>query len=247
MEFFKGFQWALPVAFADSLARAWFVEGDVLYDSAEAYNASWSAALQAVEYTIQVRSPARSSEVNNQTVREVFTRNWHSEVRLDLYSHMTRVGNGQVRTTQGRLYTSLWKGTIDTLFEDKSAHPPVPTTAQQLSRDLEKASGLTALVPSGHATFVMVRDLSNSVSRSKYQKVQAKLRPYMSREPVIVRPADANFPDAHEIAPTVDIALFPTTGVELSELEELVKQAVYVPTRDAKKDMFRLSAHGVVI
>ena len=73
MEFFKGFQWALPMAFADSLARAWFVEGDVLYDSAVAYDASWSAALQAVEYTIQVRSPARSSEVNNQTVREVFS------------------------------------------------------------------------------------------------------------------------------------------------------------------------------
>ena len=247
MEFFKGFQWALPMAFADSLARAWFVEGDVLYDSAVAYDASWSAALQAVEYTIQVRSPARSSEVNNQTVREVFARNWHSEVRLDLYSHMARVGKGQVRTTQGRLYTSLWKGTIDTLFEEKSAHPPLPTTAQQLSRDLERASGLRALAPQGQATFVMVRDICNSVSRNKFQKVQLKLRPYMSRDPLILSPADANFPDPQEIAPTVDIAFFSTTGIELPELEDLVKQAVYVPAKDAKKDMYRLSAHGVVI
>lgn len=247
MEFFKGFQWALPMAFADSLARAWFVEGDVLYDSVVAYNSSWPAALKTVEYTIQVRSPARSSEVNNQAVREVFARNWHSEVRLDLYLHMARFGDGQVRTTQGRLYTSLWKGKIDTLFEDKSAHPPLPTTAQQLFRDLEKASGLRAHVPPGQATFVMVRDISNSVSRNKFQKVQAKLRPYMPREPLILSPADANFPEAQEIAPTVDIAVFSTTGVELSELEDLVKQAVYVPAKEAKKDMFRLSAHGIVI
>jgi hypothetical protein len=160
---------------------------------------------------------------------------------------MNMVGAGQVKTTQGRLYTTLWKGQIDILFEDKSLHPLLPTTSQALSKNLEKTSQISQCLPQGHTTFIMVRDISNSISRSKYQKVQAKLHSHMSQDPIILTPKEARCFNTENIAPTVDIALFPTIGIEASQLEDLVKQAVYVPGKDAKRDMFRLSAHGIIV
>ncbi len=247
MEFFSGFQWALPMAFSDSVARAWFVEGDILYDRAAAYDCEWRVATQAIEYTIQVRSPARSSEMSNQSVRDVFARNWNSEVKIDLYSQMKRVSPAQIRTTQGRLYTTLWKGQIDTLFEDKSPPPPLPTTAQQLSKNIEKMSAIALVLAQGRATFVMVRDISNSVSRDNYQRILAKLRTHMSQGPIVLTPSEAKFSSEEGIAPTVDIVLFPTEGIEMSQLEKLVKGAVYSPGKYSKTDMFRLSAHGMIV
>ena len=247
MEFFTGFQWAVPKAFSDSVARAWFVEGDVLYDRVAAYDGDWRSAAQTIDHTIQVRSPARSSEINNASVRDVFVRNWGSEVRLEIYTHMKRAGPAQVKTTQGRLYTTLWKGQIDTLFEDKSPHPTLPKTAQQLSKNLQEAVAVALVLAQGRATFVMVRDLSNSVSRDKYQKILTKLRVHMSQDPIVLTPGEAKLSHADEIAPTVEIALFPTTGLEASQLKNLVKQAVYSAGKDGKKDLFQLSAHGIVV
>ncbi len=247
MNFFTGFKWAIPSSFSDSVSKAWFVEGDVLYDHIAAYESDWSTAVKCIEHAIQVRSPARSSGVVDQSMREVFSRNWESEVKIDLFLHMKRLNPVQITTTQGRLYAALWKGDIDTIFPDKTSHPPMPILAQQVAKTLEKAKSVARNFTDGSATFAMVRDLSNVVLRGKYQKLQAALLPHMEKEPIILTPSDATLADADQIAPTVDIALFPTTGLDLSQLEALVKKTVYVPGKDAKTDMFRLSAHGILI
>jgi hypothetical protein len=160
---------------------------------------------------------------------------------------MKRQNPIQIATTQGRLYVALWKGNVDFLFSDKTSHPVMPKMAQQVLKDFQRMSGFAQTYAKGRATFAMVRDLSNSVLREKFQKIHTILKSHMNEEPVLLTPSEAKFMDADEIAPTIEIALFPTTGIDLSKLEELVKQAVYVPGKDAKKDMFRLSAHGILI
>lgn len=247
MKFFSGFQWAIPTAFSDSVSKAWFVEGDVLYDHMAAYDNDWNTAINRIQHTIQVRSPARSSGIGDQSTRDVFSRNWETEVKIDLYVHMKRVSPIQVTTTQGRLYVALWKGSIDTLFVDKLPHPTLPIAAQQVSKDLSEAGPVATAIADGRPTFVMVRDFSNSISREKYEKVLTVLRSHLNQNPIILTPSEAKMTASNEIAPTVEIALFPTTGLDSSQLESLIKHAVYVPGKDAKRDMFRLGTHGMII
>lgn len=247
MKFFSGFQWAIPTAFSDSVSKAWFVEGDVLYDHVAAYDSDWNSAIKSIQHMIQVRSPARSSETGNQSTREVFSRNWDTEVKIDLYLHMKRVSPIQITTTQGRLYVALWKGSVDTLFVDKLPHPNLPITAYQTSKNLKEVSSVATEIANGRPTFVMVRDFSNGVSREKYEKVLTVLRSHLNQNPIILTPSEAKMMGSDEIAPTVEIALFPTKGLDSSQLETLVKHAVYVPGKDAKRDMFRLSTHGMIV
>lgn len=247
MNFFTGFKWAVPSSFSDSVSKAWFVEGDVLYDHVAAYERDWSTAVKSIDHTIQVRSPARSSGIVDQSTREVFTRNWESEVKIDLFLHMKPMSPVQITTTQGRLFVTLWKGNIDTIFPEKTSHPPTPIPAQQVAKTLEKVIDVASTFAEGRATFAMVRDLSNIVLREKYKKLHAALSPHLQKGPIILTPSEAKLADADQIAPTVDVALFPTTGLDFSQLEALVKKTVYAPGKDAKKDMFRLSAHGILI
>lgn len=247
MNFFTGFKWAVPSSFSDSVSKAWFVEGDVLYDHVAAYESDWGTAVKRIDHTIQVRSPARSSGVIDQSTREVFSRNWESEVKIDLFLHMKRMSPVQITTTQGRLYVTLWKGNIDTIFPDKTSHPPMPMLAQQVAKTLEKAIGVASTFTGGGATFAMIRDLSNVVLREKYKKLHTALLPHLQKDPIILPPSEARLANADQIAPTVEVALFPTIGLDFSQLEALVKRAVYVPGKDAKTDMFRLNAHGILI
>lgn len=247
MNFFTSFKWAVPSSFSDSVSKAWFVEGDVLYDHVAAYESNWSTAVKSIDHTIQVRSPARSSGIVDQSTREVFSRNWESEVKIDLFLHMKRMSPVQITTTQGRLYVTLWKGNIDTIFPDKTSHPPMPILAQQVAKTLEKVIGVASTFTGGCATFAMVRDFSNVVLREKYKKLHTALLPHLQKDPIILTPSEAKLADADQIAPTVEVALFPTIGLDFSQLEALVKKAVYVPGKDAKTDMFRLNAHGILI
>lgn len=235
------------MAFSTSVAQARFAEGDILYDRITAYNCDWGKASESVGHMIQVRYPARANDGSDQNGREVFARNWTTEVRADLYFRLNKVTPGQIRTTQGRLYTTLWKGQIDALFEDRTPEPPIPETALQVTRRLAVPPDVANKLAGGHPTFLMVRDVSNNVSLEKYQKVLAELTPCMSGAPQMITPTVAGLDSSGNIAPTVEIALFQTEGISAHQVEALVKKAVYTPGKGSHKDMFRLSAHGLII
>lgn len=48
------------------------------------------------------------------------------------------------------------------------------------------------------------------------------------------------------IAPTVEVAFFPMNRASEEELHDLIKDALYIPSKDSKKDMFRIAAHGLI-
>ncbi len=175
----------------------------------------------------------------------MFRSNWNSEVRIDLYKNLKRVSVGPLSTTQGRLYTALWTGDISILSNDTD-EPSIPLTVQQVMRTLNGASKRAMEISVGYSVFVMARDLSNPVSREKYSKVLLKLKPHLAEHPTLLSPEKAGLADWAVMAPTIEIVFFPMKGITSEELRELIKKAVYIPAKDAKKDMFRISAHGVL-
>jgi len=246
MEFFSGFTWAVPRAFSDAVALCRFEEGDILYDTKKAYNDDWEKASQFIEHSLQVKYPARVSGGATEKGGGVFGSNWGSEVRIDLYNNLEKVGVGQIQTTQGRLYTALWKGDI-TVLEKESEEPVIPLSVQDVTKTLDQATEKARELSAGYPVFVMARDLSNPVSREKFSKILTALKKHLHNQPIILVPKKAGLIKFENIAPAVDIAFFPMNGTNAEELHELVKSAVYVPAKNAKKEMFRISAHGIIV
>lgn len=244
MEFFSGFKWAVPVAFSDAVSLCRFEEGDILYDTTKAYD-EWGKASKHIEYSMQVRYPTRVTGGAGASESGVFTSNWKSEVRVELYKHLEKVGVGQIETTQGRVYTALWKGDAAILKLD-TEEPQIPFTVQQVTRSLTETSDTARSLSTKYPVFVMTRDLSNPISREKYSKIRSKLKRHLAGEPQLRRPKQAGLNDWANIAPTVEVAFFVASGGSVEELHDLVKEAVYVPAKDAKKEMFRIAAHGII-
>jgi hypothetical protein len=245
VEFFEGFKWAVPLAFADAVALCRFEEGDILYDAREAYDRDWRIGQTHANGSLQVRYPNRVTGTGSQDVSRIFSRNWNSKVKLDLYEHHGKTGVVRIETTQGRLYTALWKGDLRFLERDSSA-PQIPSGVMQATRHLSEASEAARGLSLGYPIFGMARDLSNAVSRDKYQKILAMLKKHLLAEPTLLHPQAAGFRDWKTITPTVDIAFFPVNGLSRAELHDLIKQVVYRPAKDAKNASFRLSAHGAI-
>lgn len=246
MEFFSGFKWAIPRAFSDAVALCRFEEGDILYDTKKVYEDNWDAARQFIEYSLQVKYPARVNSGGSEKAAGVFGRNWCSEVRVDLYKNLQKVGLGQIQTTQGRLYTALWKGDIAVL-EKNSKEPDIPISAQDVTKILFQVTEKVSELSGGCPAFAMARDLSNPVSREKFSKILAALRGHLINQPDIINPEQAGITDFNNVAPTIDIAIFTTNGISSGELSEIIKNAIYAPLKNAKKKMFRISAHGIIV
>lgn len=247
MKFFSNFAWAVPFAFADALATCRFEEGDVLYDTPKAYEDNWLKAKKHIHHSLQVRYPARAGSRGMEIDGGLFQNNWNTKVCFDLYNH-NEDNKKEIETTQGRLYTALWKGDIS-LLEENADNPLIPQNfklvTKRLSEDSEvkeKALSYKLFGP----VFVMVRDYSNRTSVKKYEKVYSALSDYLSDNVLTIEPKHAGLNEWNKIAPTIDIAFFPTSNIEHEELEALVKKVFYVPTKGAKRDSYRLNNHGAI-
>ena len=246
MEFFSGFQWAVPKAFSDAVALCRFEEGDILYDTKKAYDDNWEKASNQIEYSLQVKYPARAKGGVSENGDGLFSSNWNSNTRIDLYKNLKKVGVEQIHTTQGRLYTALWKGDLSVL-EKESEEPSIPLIIQDVTRILEQATQKAKEFSVGFPVFIMARDLSNPVSREKFSKILTALKKHLYDVPEILTPKQGGLIEFANIAPTVEIAFFPVNEINDEELHGLVKKAVYIPSKDAKKDKFRVSAHGIIV
>ena len=98
----------------------------------------------------------------------------------------------------------------------------------------------------GSPLFVMVHDLSSKISKEKYWKIHEKLKSHLSCKPQIRNPEEAGLTEWKTFAPTIEIAFFTVSGISHEQLRDLVKEAVYVPSKNAKTGRFRIEAHGVI-
>lgn len=97
-----------------------FERGDLVYDRLEVYQ-KWEDAVKNIHYSIQVNLPAQG--VGRATLQAgVFEENWKSEVVFTLTDYKAN-DRRKVTTTQGRLYTLLWKDNWDIATVGKHHEP----------------------------------------------------------------------------------------------------------------------------
>jgi len=242
-DFFPGFAWAVPRVFADPLSACRFVLGDTLYSRPEAYSEAWEKAGRRGQ-AVQVLEPSKgigatSAGVENSALQEA----WQQEVlfeRHDLAAGKMR----QVRTTQGRLYTLLWKGD-DTVLDPEQSAPPVPLNAGTFKKHLEVAAA--RLPNTDTVRFLMATDTAADLQREKLQKVRIALEEGFGVQPELIPAAELDL-DA-EFLPTVMLVLFDLGGADSEAVTEALQNVLYKPSagRTTTGNRFRLASHGLLV
>ena len=264
---FPGFAWAVPTSFSAALLDCRFEEGDVLYDSAIGYKA-WSEAETQLRYSIHVLYPPpsstrkRSDEESEDEKRSVFLSNWHSSTKLVLRNWASGETTN-IDTTQGRLYSVLWKGDLD-IFDRNSTVPEPPLL---IDKALAHAETVDRVLQQRIQDceypnrFILPFDPTNPTLVAKSRVVEAYLRSHFPVSIFDLCPTDCNIRTALRFAPTIAFRCFVVDCGRCEDVRDQIKLALW-PRGDSKNttkglfDLFRqpknvsrrsfsLSRHGL--
>lgn len=247
-EYYSGFAWALRKAFKEPLASCRFEQGDILYDIRRAYEGTWGDALHHLRYSIQIKSPKRGiTSKKEQDEEAIFSDNWRQSVELDLTEYPSQKIRS-VKTTQGRLYMTLWKGDISHL----ELNTPESTVPKQPKEVLNELPGCVELIkqsfdnPKHSAFFVMPYDETRDILCNKRQKILSCLSQEFDPLLKLLLPCDVGVKNAEAYVPTLKIACFLMDTPEVDKVYSNLKSALYTPAKDRKTtiDRFRLEKHG---
>lgn len=250
MNFFTEFKWAVPHAFSSAIASCRFEQGDVLYDTPLAYNGTWAEAERHINHSLQVKFPPRSSSADmSNNDASVFSANWSAKVVFEFHDHKTKTTQ-LIETTQGRLYTLLWRGNLECFLDESTS---APKQAIELLDELDLAVNFIKLktlkdknvkgfflIPFCQASSQLI-EKQNSISSVfsdfiSFNKSEFKLNEIES------------FPFVDYVPTTKIVGFFFDEKTSEIQITELIKKALYKPSKDKKTDKvnFSVSNHGLL-
>lgn len=250
MNFFPEFKWAVPSAFSSAIASCRFEQGDILYDTQLAYKGSWGEAEPHINYSLQVKFPPRSSSTDmSNNDASVFSANWSAKVVFELHNHKTKTTK-LIETTQGRLYSLLWKGDLERSLDESIS---APKQAIELLENLEMAYSFfeqKAIMENKiSCLFLLPFCPENSQLLEKQASLDAVFSDFcsFSRSEVKINEIQG-FPYLNYVPTAKIIGFFFNEPNNLKEVTELIKKALYKPSRDKKTDKvnFSVSNHGLL-
>ena len=264
VELVHGFAWRLPKAFAEAVNFCRFEQGDIIYDNPIVYKWVWRKAIPRLKVSIQVKTAAPSSALEEDE-SQVFAANWESPLTLELTNYPSLEGH-RVKSTQGRLYTALWRNDISLLTGES---PTVPKRWKELGKTLrgsKKASmGDSAWIKeneyqrlvvkfSGSSTpllFVLFGDSVSSVITEKVARIKKELSKCFECTEKSLHLEKISKTDFIEYAPTTQVTLFLIHSRERGKLLEVLKSVLYKPVPNPKNPNrplgFNLNMHGFLI
>jgi hypothetical protein len=248
VECFDCFKWCIPTAFTDSLNQCRFEAGDVFHDSQDGY-LPWEEAIKKINYTIQVKFPPSTTKGSSTDSDTLFEDNWKSPVVLTLIDHQTK-SSEEIATTQGHLYTFLWKAN---LLDLESLTPPsIPLTCLSVARRAETAAYYckTQLAKKMEKPniWLMAYDPTNPISQAKYLEVKARLKKEFSVVEKFFTTEEVGL-GSTLIVPTVQFVAFAIDLGASQRIADALKEVLYKPPKNKKttKENFRLASHGTFL
>ena len=227
---FKGFSWPIPVAFSSALAKCQFELGDVMYSDIAAYEMPWAQAVDHIQHSITV---TKSTLTKADASEGVFALNWSSPVELELRNHQ----NGSldtITTSQGKLYTTLWKGDVS-ILDEQHENPIVPLTHAAIKKKLQSVS----IDKPCASQFLIASDATSALFKEKIRKIESVLGSD-SETAVYVASQLPEFFNLN-LLPTVEIIAF-NSALSPQEIDIRVKEAVY----SGSGNQFSLRTHGIL-
>jgi len=244
MEFFSEFSWAVPTIFSDAIADCKFEEGDIIYDSQYAYQ-KWQRAIKSLKYSIKVKFPRRSLRVTKGKSETVALANWKSEVKIELNQFTNNEPIKRIETTQGRLFTLLWKGYLE-ILNDGEPEPPPPLFLKDVKKKLIETVEKCEQIADGKPYFIMAHDPTNKVSLQKHIDILSILKTYFGCDLIQLPPKKVGFNNWEKISPVICINLYVIGKNEPNNIFSSLKKVLYKPLESKKKDSFSIAAHGIL-
>jgi len=252
MELIEGFEWAVPRAFAGPVSACRFEQGDVLYSDGAAY-ADGSAAGPGSRFVLQVLDPPKTARALSADAEgNRFEANWSSPVEFDLIDSQ----NGETRrctTTQGRLFSCLWRGDPDQL-DAQGPEPEPPLSQRELHRRLAEARpGVEAAfratrgggLRGAFSLYLAALDESSEASRAKARAVEAVLRSDFAAHALLLAPNESGLSGAERLHPALRVQGLAMVGAEPGAVEKRLRNLLYGGAGGAGR--FSLARHGLLV
>lgn len=247
MEWIAGFAWALPRAFTSAVSACRFEQGDVLvHDRAD--TGRWRAGALPKGPILQVLDPPKSNRAGSSEAEgSRFETNWDSPVCLDRYDPGSELPL-RIDTTQGRLYSCLWRDALDALDPATPDRTP-PRGLRELHRQIQHAvpalrARFQKRVRAGHhQLFVFATDDASDAARVKARAIETLLAEHFETESGTLAPTEADVPDAETLRPTLRLCGIAIASADAEAIERRLAGLLY---GGAGEDTarFSLSRHG---
>lgn len=248
-DYFDLFTWAIPTAFSTPLSQCYFESGDMLYNTKKAYLSPWSKALEHVKHMIQVTFPQRTFTYKSDIIApSIFEKNWKTPVEFDFYNFENAAikDKKHIITSQGALYTFLWKGDYDLLLSKDNISIPFRGNFLKKSFSYEIKKQLQRSLENNYdfkEAFIMPYDKTNPLLKSKYKDILNKL----NRSAKTFKVLYARFANYNEIeiCPTMHLVCFLLNEFSSdSVLHDIIRNSVYKTLKESNEDKFKIGKHG---
>ncbi|MDP6980547.1 MAG: hypothetical protein QF570_18435 [Myxococcota bacterium] len=256
-EFYAGFEWAVPVAFAAAVHACRFEQGDVLYSETSAYSGS-KRAKRPARHHIQVLDPPRTTRaLASEGEGQRFFSNWASPVRFE-WRDYRRDETRECTTTQGQLFTCLWKGDVDLLSSSSPSASDRPLLLRDLQPRIERAAEILAGEFAGESRgkkaerprhlFVVGLDLSSDASLSKAQAIESTLRSGAALRVETRTPVELGLDEADRFHPALAVRGYASALDKAEDVEQALRQVLYAGAKSTEDSegggRFQLNRHG---
>jgi len=247
MKWIAGFAWALPRAMAAAVSACRFEQGDVLCRERAACG-RWGPEDVPAGPVLQVLDPPKSARtIAAEAEGTRFEANWDSPVILE--RHEAGIDRPErIETTQGRLYTFLWRDAADCL--DESTPPPSPPRGlRELHRELAAAvpafrTRFARRAKRGdHQLLIVATDDAIDAARVKARGIESLLGDAFEIEACSLSPAEAGLAMAETLRPSLLLRGIAIATPDHEAIERCLAGLLYGgASEDAKR--FSVSRHG---
>jgi len=240
-----GFAWAVPAAFGGAVSACRFEQGDVLHASRTGYG-DWSKGTPGV--WLQVLDPPRSARAaGGGADASRFETHWGSPLELEI-----DLADGsaprRLASTQGRLFTCLWRGDSAALESTAAPSPPLLLAALQRRLDAALPALRRALGGGGGSKraskasagderamlFVMGVDRASDASLAKADTIASALASRFEVRWHDVPPAEAGVGDAEEFHPPLFVRGIRIEAADEDAVTAALKAVLYTPGARAR-------------
>ncbi len=239
-EKYLGLRWYLPSYFKDSLAKCRFEQGTIIYKD-KPIGKNWGEQIKHIDYLIQIQYPP-STMTSGSGDESVIKSNWDSEVILERFYPKTKEKE-TIKTTQGRLFTFLWKDNLEILHDTK----PLLSPLFKIPNNSIIKHFISGKIPDGNVGFAFVYNPINDILISKLSSIKKKASSIYSFEELTFSIEEScekiEMENTIGIYPLLNVKLLLFRDAEFEDIHELIKNVVY----KGKMGQFSIKSHGLLI
>jgi hypothetical protein len=230
----------LPSSFKDSLAKCRFEQGTIIYKD-KPIGGNWGEEIEHIDYLIQIQYPP-STMSSGSGDESVIQANWESVVEFERFYPKTKKKES-IKTTQGRLFTFLWKDTPEVF---NSSEKLLPLMFKLANKNINK-NFIKNQIPENNIGFAFIYNPINDILRSKLYSIKEKALLNFKIEEFTFSVEEAcvelNIKGTGEVYPLLSVKLLIFDSSNIEEINELIRSVVYKGT----EGRFSINSHGLLI